>query len=380
MKFLLTIAVMFSVFLPSAVFGNEVTAEVRGTTLYVYGDSAANSIAITSEMAGQIRVTGITSVDGQPTNVNGTDNGSVVLNGWTGGVFVYLYQGDDELVLFGIEVPGVTHLDLGSDDDLISIGSTSFNLAVNFGLQLDPPKTLTSVYLNSALRVIAAGGDDEIEIADPTVVGSTTLNCGSGFDSVVVGADGELVSPVEFQDNLVVLPGADSDYADFRRMTVGRDFVFDDSTGPLELTVTDSEIARNLLVFATSDDDLIRMSNVFTSGKLQINSENGDDEISLSGEALDLVVNCGAGDDYLELFDFASDSMDADLGVGIDSLDVFACDFQTVVCYGSTGNDWFRFESTSAQDVKLYGGGGTDTLTQVGNSFGSLKLYSIENN
>ncbi len=384
MKPLLTLFAIFPLFVPDAVLANEVEAEIRGRNLYVYGDGDANSLAISSPMEGQIQVSGFSNVDGDPTVVNGTDNGTVVLEGWSGAVYVYLYDGNDDLTLFGIRVPGVTHIDLGDGDDQLYVGTTVAAVATLLSSPLVAGVADPSVELQSVFRVIGANGDDFVEINDTLVIGRATLNLGNGEDSLFGGSAGQpdmegTTTMVEFQDTLVVLPGSNADVAQFGGVLVAGNFVFDDTNGALDLTIADTTVQQNLSVFGTPSSDSVVLTNVMTTDNLLVITENGNDTISLNGEAMDVKVDGGGGNDSLEFQAFTADRMRSFLGGGADTLMVSESDFARVYGYGSAGNDEFQFGLTTAGQVWLYGHGGNDTLTQAGNTFGTLKLYSIEN-
>jgi hypothetical protein len=383
MKWIFPIAFLF-LNLSNVLFANEVDAFISGGHLYVYGDSNENRVNIFSTGPGQIRVVGSSNSVNQPTRVNGQSNGSVALNGWNGSVYVYMYDGNDDVTFHDATVQGVAHFDLGNGNDGMHVGQTmsAMESIVRSGL---PSAFYTGeVQLNSALRVLGVGGNDFVEINGVSVAGRTTVNLGSGIDSLTIGQDAmsEPTSSAftEFRSPLSVIAGSDRDDVNIFGINAYDNVNVDDGNGHLNLIIRDAWINNHLTVNGSTVADYIEISDVSVLNDFTVNGSDGNDVINvLSADGTDLIINAGVGSDRVTLDGFFGDFLRMELGAGSDTMRVSAADFLSILGYGSSGNDQFSFEGSAADEVTLYGGGGTDTLTRAGNSFGSTETYSFEN-
>lgn len=383
MKWKFLIAFLF-LNLPNVLFANEVDAYVSGGHLYVYGDSNDNRISIFSTGPGQIRVVGSSNSANQPTWVNGQSNGSVVLNGWNGGIYAYMYDGNDDVTIHDATVQGVAHFDLGNGNDGMHVGQTFSAMDSILASGLPVAFYTGEVQMNSALRVLGVGGNDFVEINGVSVAGRTTINLGSGIDSLTIGQNPMIEptsnTPTEFGSPLSVIAGADRDDVIIFGIDAYDNLNIDDGNGRLNLIISDSWINNHLTVNGSTVADYVEISNVSVLNDLTVNGSDGNDAINIyTADATDLLINAGVGSDRVMVDGFFGDFLRTELGSGSDTLRVSGADFLSILGFGSSGNDQFTYETTSADDVTLYGGGGTDTLTQSGNSFGSLQTYSIEN-
>jgi hypothetical protein len=378
MRSFLAFALLLSL-MPGLAAANEVRTFVSGGNLFVYGDADANSISISSPMPRTIRVTGNTSSSGQPTFVNNEENGSAVFENWTNGIYVYLYDGNDEVTIRDADVRGVAHFDLGNGDDQFYAGQT---LQAISGLALENRlDELPSGHVDfrSALRVLGVGGDDLVEMNDVSIDGRTTLNLGAGNDELVMGYEETETSSVEVFDTLAILPGSDEDRVTIVGIAVSSDILVDDTTGGLYLSISDSSAGRNLLVYGTSSVDRIRLSRVSATGLLRVIGEGSDDQIFIAAKSGEITINGGTGNDTVVLEYCTSDRLRAYLDGGEDTLNVFESGFTDIYNYGGGGNDQFSYELSMANRVFIYGDGGNDSLNQTANMFKSVRTYSVEN-
>ncbi|MEQ1906281.1 MAG: hypothetical protein ABL888_19010 [Pirellulaceae bacterium] len=382
MKWIIPIVFLF-LNLPNTLFSNEVDAFISGGHLYVYGDSNDNRVSIFSTGPGQIRVVGASNSAGQPTIVNGQSNGSIALNGWSGGVYAYMYSGNDDVTIHDVTVAGVAHFDLGNGNDGMHVGQTMSAMDSILRSGLTPISYTGEAEMNSALRVLGIGGNDFVEINGVSVVGRTTVNLGSGIDSLTIGqesAEPTASSLTEFGAPLSIIAGADRDDVNIFGIDAYDNVNVDDGNGRLNLIMTDVWVNNSLSVNGSTVADLVELTGVFVRNELDVDGFDGNDIINVySSQATNLLIDAGVGSDRVTIDDFFGDLLRTDLGTGSDNLSVSAGDFLTILGYGSTANDRFSYDTTLANEVFVSGGVGTDTLVQAGNSFGSLETDSIEN-
>lgn len=355
-----------------------VTARVSGGQLYVYGDQGDNSIAIDSPQPGQIRVIGFTSGNSETTSVNGQFNGTATLSGWTGGIFTYMYAGSDSVTLENAVVRGAAHFDLGDGDDELFIGALpDSSESSNF---LEPQANQGFVDLQSSLYVLGSNGDDYVSVLNATVRGYATFDLGNGADEIVMGDSTLSGTVVEFLSNCVVLPGGGSDRAAFAATVMRRDFIFDDSTSTLQLSLIGVNIDQNAFIYGTSSVDSMFLDNVHVGRLLQLFSEGDADFVGLSTISCGtLEIFSGGGADSVELDAVTAETLRVFLDAGADMLEINAGMFKRIYGYGASDNDLFTIRTTQSTEMNLFGDGGTDSLVQTGNTIGTTRLYSIEN-
>lgn len=370
--------VFLSFFACEVASAGSVTARISGSSLFVYGDQGANSIAIDSPQSGQIRVVGLTSGNGETTSVNGQVNGSVTLAGWTGGIFTYMYAGSDTVTLSNVVVRGAAHFDLGDGHDELLIGSLpGTSEVVNL---LVPQANQGFVELQSSLYVLGSNGDDYVSLVNGIVRGYATFDLGNGDDEVIMGDSDLSGTVVEFLSNCVVFPGSGSDSAIFSSTVMRRDFIFDDSTSTLDLTLVGVSIDQNAFIYGTSAADSMVLDNVFVGRLLQLFAEGDSDFVRLSTvQCGTLEIFTGDGSDTARLNAVTAETLRVFLDAGADMLEIDAGMFKRIYGYGGSDNDLFTIRSTQATELNLFGDGGTDSLVQTGNTIGTTRLYSIEN-
>lgn len=127
--------------------GNVLAAVVHGGNLLVLGDSKANQIAIQSTAGGGLQ---ISSLDGT-TKINGSTN-PFTANGVTGGVYIFLGQGNDVLQ--------------------IGVGGATPTVSPAI------PVVTTSIPQN--LLVVTGNGNDTVTIENTTIGEVLPSTAGSG--------------------------------------------------------------------------------------------------------------------------------------------------------------------------------------------------------
>lgn len=369
---------LFTLLTSEVATASNVTARVSGGQLFIYGDAGDNSITIEASQMGEVYVIGAPGPNGEATSINGQANGSVRFTGWNGGIFCYMYSGSDSVSLPYGTVLGATHFDLGDGNDDLVIGSLPVDPTI-----IPPPVMLPHngfVDLQSSLYVIGANGDDYVSLLNARVKYGATFDLGDGADEIRVGDGSFSGSMVEFESNCNVYPGSGLDIAHFAAILIRGSFLFDDYTSNLDLSLQGVTIQQSALIFGTSAKDSIVLSQVTVSRLLQIFSEQDDDKVTLTSTQCEtLEVFAGSGVDQVQLNSITCNTLRVFLDSGADTLNVSLGKFQKMFWYGGSENDLFNVSTTNATELNLFGDSGVDTLVRSGNTIGTTRLYSVEN-
>lgn len=369
----------------------DVDATIRGGNLYVYGDDFDNQIAISApDNNGQIIVAGSTSMSGENTSVNGQENGTVVLDGWNGGIYCFLYDGDDSLTLSSAMVNGFVHIDLGEDNDSLVVGVSPQAQAFAAAQRAtNAPAELLSaavdaeqdaVIISSGLLVLGASGHDFVELQQLWVAGTAEVNLGSGNDDLLIGTLSMEETTVAFQESLVIIPGNERDWLELSSIDVGGDLIIDDATGGQVLFGTDIRVGRSVFIYGTPDNDRIDLVAMSVQDVLRVIAEGGNDIVIVAGTARATYVYAGAGNDKVRIVDLEGTRADVFLDAGHDDFMIQRGNLRRLNAYGGSGDDLFALRFVNILQAYLYGDAGTDSYQGVpGNNIGSLNLYSIEN-
>ncbi len=367
----------------SARAGN-VSADIYGGSLYLYGDARGSSITVDSPSSGQVRVSGTVTAQGENTVVNGTPNGSVTLKGWTGGIYNFSYAGNDSVTLLGLTINGAAHIDLGEGNDALVV-SDSFMPTLAAGSVTEASGASSNADAMSYARsilVIGAGGADMALIDNLLVDGAATFDMGTGRDEVYIGVPQAAANQVSvmFLESCVIVPGDGADDVSIASTEIGRNLIVDDARSRLRLDISNVSVGDSTFVYGTSVRDVITTANLNVRNTLKVISEGGDDHIKLAGSARTVEVFPGIGNDLVRLRELIATRAYIYLDPGSDDLHVQLSDFNFLYAYGSSGNDQFGFRNARINQAFLYGDSGEDTFQdEGGNQFGELELFSIEN-
>jgi len=155
----------------------NVTFKIVNGNAVIKGDKAANIIAVSSPVAGSVTVAGTN------TTINGVV-GPVTLTGFTGNLKIQMGQGNDDVIVNGMNVSGNANIRLGRGNDFLDVATQ--NSGLNSG----------NVAVTGALNVRARAGQDTVAIGhitteedDPNVsasAGSLTVRMGKQNDSLNV--------------------------------------------------------------------------------------------------------------------------------------------------------------------------------------------------
>ncbi len=365
---LLVLVALSNIEAASTMAGN-VEASIQGGSLYIYGDDDASSIVVDSPLPNRIRIRG-RNVEGQTTTVNSRTT-PVVLGDWTGGIFIYLYDGTDVVRLLNARVNGPVHIDLGSgNDDAILGESLEDSIATLLSSSAASPSS--QLKLESSLVILGGAGNDYVQIDNTSIEGRTTLNLGDGVDDAYV-------TDVNVGDTLAVFPGPGSDLVDIFETNLALDLIVDDPAGALEADVINVNVGQNAFIYGTSAADTVRGINLNVENLFQVFTEGANDVIALTGRSRTLEVFAGSGNDRVRIALMTAGTIRTFLDSGVDSLVVEDSDVGLLNAYGGADNDVFTVRRSMVQTANIYGDGGTDRFRSNGNNIQELNLFSIEN-
>ncbi len=352
----------------SALAGN-VQASIQGGSLYIYGDDNASSIVVDSPLPNRIRIRG-RNIEGQTTTVNSRTT-PVVLGDWTGGVFIYLYDGTDAVRLLNARVNGPVHIDLGNGNDDAILGE-SLEDSVATLLSSNAASPSSQLKLESSLFILGGAGNDYVQIDNASIEGRTTLNLGDGIDDAYV-------TDVNVGDTLAVFPGFGSDLVDIFETNLALDLIIDDPAGALEADMINVNVGRNAFIYATSAADFVRGINLHVETLFQVFTEGANDIVALNGQSRTLEIFAGSGNDRVRLSLMTADTIRTFLDSGVDSLVIEDSDVSLLNAYGGADSDVFTVRGSMIQTANIYGDGGTDRFRRNATNIQDLNLFSIEN-
>jgi hypothetical protein len=311
-----------------AMLAGNVTVSVSGGTLNIRGDGEDNAIVVSEVEEGVYAVLGFDDLEGNPTFVNGDENGVVVIGGVTRDINIDLKGGDDLLAI-------------GNDEgDLLGLIE---ECALNFGEDNEEPE------IESLLAVVPEGsqtfvprdliirtGDGNDQVALIVAVNrKADINLGKGDDAIAVGDS-------QFGDDLII------------KTDKGFDFV----------CVVDNFVGDQLNIQTGDDSDAVHVEGL-EAGHALLDTGKGHDEVGFFEANLDrtLSIKTGDGDDVVELEEFElGDDLLVDTGAGADS--VFADSFIVAdlvrVLTGSGDDPDVELESFNAKNVLIDTGSGND--------------------
>lgn len=144
------------------VLAGNVIATLSHGSIVIKGDNFDNSITVTAGGLNRITVTGNT-VNGLPTSVNGTPNGSVTIPDVTKGMKITMGLGNDVVNVTGVSINGLSFIKGGAGNDTINVNSSTFN---------------------SKFDIASGAGADAVTVSSTTVAGRSIINGGANPDHV----------------------------------------------------------------------------------------------------------------------------------------------------------------------------------------------------
>lgn len=362
----------------------DIVVEIRGGHLFVFGSNDSSSITITS--AGDaITVTGHSTFEDGATRVNDIDDGAVTLSGWTKGISVFTYAGNDTVMIRDVISNGPVLVNLGAGDDRLLVGSNPESEALLNAMPIADPVAAAMLFedspvtIRSKLAVYGGSGSDDVVMRTTRVDAITILDLGTGDDFFFAG--GTSTPQTAFGNNVLILPGPGADGVNLDSLTLDKNLVVDDADGPLQFSASNTEVAISSYVYATAQDDLISGSNWNMGDFLLVVSENGNDKISYTGTSSNSTFDAGGGNDQVELYDMDSGNVNVLLGQGNDQIWLSSSAVNRVDIRGGVGDDFFKIRSTIAQRANVFGDSGFDSVqssTLFPNAIARYTQNSIE--
>ena len=346
----------------------NVTASIRGGTLFVDGDDSSNSIAIyRGANAGQIVVQGF-DLDGGTTINGGTANQTVTLEGFNNGVVVKMNKGDDRVSLTNLAVPGGVDLNGGQGHDTIHVGLDPNNLAPS----LWPGLTVGAVTIGETITVRGDSGNDTVYLSGLNVAKNENIDLGDGDDT--------FIKPVGNLDqiggSLTINFGRGNDRAEgLADFQVSQSFAaIHSSSGTLFIEVSDAQVDGNVNIQTGRGADTITLDDIRTPA-MTVRSFEGNDVVTLrhsTSRIANVRVETGAGHDTLNLEGLIAGSLRASTQAGDDRLNVSNAQITDAFFSTDVGREIGSIVGSNFGILTVNLGGNSDRLT-VSNTTASTR-------
>ncbi len=298
---------------PRTMLAGNVTASVRGGTLFVRGDSDDNQIGIVQLDSDTYAVVGVVG-----TSVNGDVDGIFVTDRPVTNITVDLGNGDDLL---------------GVGNDPQAIVDTRFDFSFDFTAALGDPDAVAAA-VQAELDAVGAPATFELP-------GNLVVRMGNGIDGVAVIGDIGRSVVVDLGN------GSNNGFSLDSFSSVGGSLVVTGRGGADEVVIQDSEIGGSMTLGLSHGENLVLVQNVAIGGSAVISTGNHSDDIEINDTDIRfaLVINSGAGHDDIH----------ADDATGGDGVVAGGA----VVINSGAGHDHVQF-SGQARALTILTGNGSD--------------------
>ena len=236
-----------------ALLAGNVTAQLRGQTAFVNGDSADNSVQILVD-GGNVVVRGS---DG--TTINGSTEDFVLATGTT-------------------SLPGHLNVSLGDGNDSFTVAgvTVSRNAAINGGSGNDQIAIMSSSVITGNLSISGNAGADTISLQDSTASSSVQIRGGRGADMLIV-------SSATIAGDLYVSGGVNDDNIVIDDSRIGRDTTIAGFGGDDDIVVRDSVFVDDVRISGHGGNDIIVFDSSNVGDKSVIAGGAGRDNIQIIG-------------------------------------------------------------------------------------------------
>ena len=242
---------------------NNVQVRLEGSLVTIFGDSAANSIVVSQNAAGDLVVAGRTG-----TTVNGRASvrfPRLRLNA----AEIRMGNGNDFVTLRGVTTGNDLFIDLGAGDDRLN--------------------TIEPVTVGANLTIEGSAGNDVVQLTDVTAVEDIYINGGQD----VLRA---LVTGVDAGKSLTIIGEGANDVVDVVNTGVNQLLSIEVKGGSDSIDVS-AVVADAVSIDSQAGADSIVVENLMTTSDLGIFTGIGNDEVVLtnvdSGKSITVSVDVG---------------------------------------------------------------------------------------
>lgn len=393
------------------VLAGNVTAQLLGPTLLLTGDSLGNAVVVASVAGGKFAVVsdGSTTINGSTEPFVTTKSvRNIVANlgaGNDGISFSNTAQGvADQLAELGIDPPPFDVKGLQSDIDAVAAGATRFvlpgsltittasgtdlvsiigsvggSVAVNLGSAPTGPESGNALFIGGSIPAHASSVNGSMPVYASSIGGALSVVGGAQTDFVAL-ANTMVAGGVS-----VALGGGAND-CELSESSVGS-LTYTGGSGADTIDAFDVRVRYGVsIVTGAGEDDVYLHEHggpqTVVGGSLVVDTGAGRDYVEISAAVsgvLSLVT--GSGDDEVRIYE-TSVGLNAviDTGAGNDeaSIRLSRIRYSLIAAMG-VGNDDLEIESTTAFAGFLYGGPGRNQLTiDPASRTGIRRLYSYQ--
>ena len=242
----------------------NVTTSVTSGQLVITGDSASNEIVITQVDPTTYKVAGTsgTKVDG---------HSSSTVPGITIGINVQLNDGNDAVTLKNLSLNGMILLMGNGNDTVVATGCTESG-GVGFfeGADGNNTFTITNCIFNAGLTIAGHAGRDTVAMSKVSVIGGLQIELGDGANALSmsnVTVSGQQVPPVEDvpRAGAIITTGSGADVIAMNNVNIVGFTQIDTQGGNDSVTIANSSFGNPVTVTETGPPDGTNSPNIDAS-------------------------------------------------------------------------------------------------------------------
>ena len=358
----------------------NLTVDVIDGDLVITGDANPNSFILdnTVDFGAQYRILNRGPLGD---TINGDTNQELFVSGVTRDIIINVGEGDDIVRAYGfpsvlglsdLNVPRDLVINAGGGNDIIRLG-VSEDFEIGSGPFLSGP-----INVGRDVSINGGVGDESVWTTDLNVVDDLTLVDTQGnieFQnffgaSFAIGGDRSYVG-----DNVSVMTGSGNDAAGVVDMVVGGNVTMSLGGGDDLGVVQASEISGSLAVSLGSGINTGQIELVTVAGGIGVIGSGSNTIVVLGVEANSVTVVTGNTDDFVQFFSVTAGMATIATFGGADSVSLADSAFDILIVHLGAGNDELSLQNVDVSVLALLsGGGGTDTLNDLGDNDLNLLL------
>lgn len=285
----------------------DVSVQVVGPMLVIWGDAADNGVTLTYDSATQKYQVSGHDVGGSPTTINGLDTSQPANVQQFSGVkqvYVGLNGGNDD---FAVGSPAAVDtiiqqwlsIEMGDGDDTVTLG-----VAGNDAGGTAP--IAQALHVGTSLIVNLGAGNDQLSIANANIGLNFSVLAGDGDDTIhfdtefaPTGATSPTLFPVVVHKNALISLGGGGDELTLNDASFQGNLTILDGAGAANIQITNVNVKKKLNINTAGDADQIDVE-IVRAKQLSINTNGGIDQVHLNKDAfMTLAINLGAARDRL---------------------------------------------------------------------------------